>query len=210
MNRARWYSSSTALVNGEIYIQGGNGGGDRPEVRDRNGNFRLLSNANTSVARRQPFRAISSLRTAGYSATTPTATCITSIPTGTGQITTAGQFPSSYAGWTSSAAMYRPGKILQMGGNSNGSVMIDITDRSPWSHRSAADVLQAAVGVGHRARGRPGARDRWQSAGQHAQWCQQHRLRSGIRHRELDRRPERLARAPVSLRRAAAAGRAAC
>ncbi len=34
MNRARWYSSSTALSNGEIYIQGGNGGGDRPEVRD--------------------------------------------------------------------------------------------------------------------------------------------------------------------------------
>src|SRR6185503_25025 len=37
MNRARWYSSSTALTNGEIYIQGGNGGGDRPEVRDLNG-----------------------------------------------------------------------------------------------------------------------------------------------------------------------------
>ncbi len=50
MNRARWYSSSTALVNGEIYIQGGNGGADRPEVRDSNGNFRLLSNVNTSVA----------------------------------------------------------------------------------------------------------------------------------------------------------------
>ena len=42
-----------------------------------------------------------------------------------------GQFNSSYAGWTSSAAMYRPGKILQMGGNSNGSVVIDITGPQP-------------------------------------------------------------------------------
>ena len=29
MHRARWYSSSTALLNGEIYIQGGSGGRDR-------------------------------------------------------------------------------------------------------------------------------------------------------------------------------------
>ena len=28
MNRPRWYSSSTTLLNGEIYVQGGNGGGD--------------------------------------------------------------------------------------------------------------------------------------------------------------------------------------
>src|SRR5262245_14154456 len=36
MNRARWYSSSTTLLNGEIYIQGGTSGGDRPEVRQTN------------------------------------------------------------------------------------------------------------------------------------------------------------------------------
>src|SRR6476620_3895319 len=33
MNRARWYSSSTVLPSGEIYIQGGSGGTDFPEVR---------------------------------------------------------------------------------------------------------------------------------------------------------------------------------
>ncbi len=48
MNRARWYSSSIALPNGEIYIQGGSGGTDRPEVRGVNGAFRLLTGANTS------------------------------------------------------------------------------------------------------------------------------------------------------------------
>ena len=32
MNRARWYSGSTVLLNGEVYIQGGSSGTDRPEV----------------------------------------------------------------------------------------------------------------------------------------------------------------------------------
>src|SRR5262245_29487141 len=48
MNRARWYSSSTVLVNGEVYIQGGSGGGDFPEVRQQNGSFRLLTTAGTN------------------------------------------------------------------------------------------------------------------------------------------------------------------
>ncbi len=33
MNRARWYSGSTVLLNGEVMIQGGSSGTDRPEVR---------------------------------------------------------------------------------------------------------------------------------------------------------------------------------
>src|SRR4029453_8094766 len=49
INRARWYSSSTVLVNGEGYIQGGNSGTDLPEIRDLNGNFRLLSSVDTSA-----------------------------------------------------------------------------------------------------------------------------------------------------------------
>ncbi len=48
MNRSRWYSTSTALTNGEIYIQGGSSGGDRPEIRGTDGTLRLLSNVNTS------------------------------------------------------------------------------------------------------------------------------------------------------------------
>src|SRR5688572_20588082 len=48
LNRARWYSSSTVLLNGEIYTQGGSGGTDFPEIRNTSGQFRLLSGANTS------------------------------------------------------------------------------------------------------------------------------------------------------------------
>src|SRR4030095_6420276 len=49
MNRARWYSGSTVLLNGDVYIQGGSSGTDRPEVRQANGTFRLLSTADTST-----------------------------------------------------------------------------------------------------------------------------------------------------------------
>src|SRR5918999_2523079 len=48
MNRARWYSSATTLANGETYIQGGSGGGDRPEIRSASGAFRLLDSADTT------------------------------------------------------------------------------------------------------------------------------------------------------------------
>jgi hypothetical protein len=51
MNRSRWYSSSTTLLNGETYIQGGSGGTDRPEIRDVNGNFRLHVPAQLHCAR---------------------------------------------------------------------------------------------------------------------------------------------------------------
>ena len=48
-------------------------------------------------------------------------------PTGTGTITNVGQFASNYRASDASAAMFRPGRILQFGGNSNGALVIDIT-----------------------------------------------------------------------------------
>ena len=84
MNRARWYSSSTTLLNGETYIQGGTSGGDRPEVRDVNGVFRLLSGANTSATPRLS-RAISSRPMGACSASTMAATMYYVVPSGSGQ-----------------------------------------------------------------------------------------------------------------------------
>lgn len=129
MNRARWYSSSTVLVNGEIYIQGGSGGGDRPEIRDANGVYRLLTGADTSglvsnyprnfVA---PDGRVFGFDTAGrmYYVTT----------SGNGSVAMAGQLPGSTS-WTSSAAMFRPGRILQMGGASSAALVVDITGATP-------------------------------------------------------------------------------
>jgi len=130
MNRARWYSSSTVLMNGEIYIQGGSGGRSRPEVRDLNGSFRLLSAADTSTLREQfPRNFIApDGRVFGFDST---GKMYYVDPSGTGQVAMAGQFPGSSVGESSSAAMFRPGKILQLGGRSNGAAVIDITGPQP-------------------------------------------------------------------------------
>jgi hypothetical protein len=125
----RWYSSSTTLLNGEIYVQGGNGGGDMPEIRDTAGGLRLLTNVNTS----------------GYSATYPrnflapdgrvfgfdnTGKMYYVTPGGAGLLTPVGQLPGATS-WTASAAMFQPGRIIQMGGASSAAMVIDINGASP-------------------------------------------------------------------------------
>ncbi len=130
MNRARWYSSATVLVDGNIYIQGGTGGADRPEVREDNGTYRLLSNVPTGgYAALFPRNFLApDGRVFGYDTNGRMYFVSTG---GTGSIAAVGQFPSANAGWTSGAAMFRPGKILQTGGNSNGAIVIDINGPQP-------------------------------------------------------------------------------
>jgi hypothetical protein len=130
MKRARWYASTTVLPNGEVYVQGGLGGADRPEVRSAGGGFRLLTNVNTSALDwwyPRNFVAPDG-RIFGFAAG---GSMYYINPAGTGSRTAAGQFSSTYAGRTSSAAMFRPGQILQFGGNSNGAIVIDIRGAAP-------------------------------------------------------------------------------
>jgi len=130
LNRARWYSSSTVLLNGDVYIQGGNGGADFPEVRQQDGAFRLLTTAGTaSLAATFPRNFVApDGRIFGYDNSGRMYYVSTA---GTGTLAAAGQLPSANAGWTSSAAMFRPGRILQMGGNSNAATVIDINGPVP-------------------------------------------------------------------------------
>jgi YVTN family beta-propeller protein len=129
MNRPRWYSSQTTLLNGEIYIQGGSGGGDYPEVRDANGELRMLTNATTiNYATNFPRNFIApDGRVFGFD-TTGKMYYVT--PAGSGLLTTAGQLPGATS-WTSSAAMFAPGRILQMGGASSAALVIDINGEAP-------------------------------------------------------------------------------
>jgi YVTN family beta-propeller protein len=130
MQRARWYATSTTLINGEVYIQGGINGTDRPEVRSLAGNLRLLSAANTSafdfyyprnfVA---PDGRVFGFESNGQMYYVDTA--------GNGSIALAGQFSSQYAGASGSATMFRPGRILQVGGYSSAAQVIDITGTAP-------------------------------------------------------------------------------
>jgi hypothetical protein len=130
MNRARWYSTSTTLLNGEVYIQGGTGGTDRPEIRATNGSFRLLSGADTSILNFMYPRNFVAPdgRVFGFDSNGRMFYVNTS---GSGSVTQVGQFASSYRGSDASAAMFAPGRILQFGGNSNGAIVIDINGASP-------------------------------------------------------------------------------
>ncbi len=132
MQRARWYSSSTTLINGETYIQGGSGGADRPEIRGTDGTFRLMSGINTSgIGTSYPRNFVApDGRVFGYDPGNGQMYWVS--PTGTGSITLLSKFNTAYSGgWHSSTAMYRPGRILQIGGNSNGAYTIDVTSGSP-------------------------------------------------------------------------------
>jgi len=132
MNRSRWYSSSTTLINGETYIQGGSGGSDRPEIRGLDGTFRLMSTISTTgIGTSYPRNFVAADgRVFGYDPGNGQMYWVD--PTGTGAITLLGKFNSAYTGgWYSTTAMYRPGHILQIGGNSNGAYTIDITSGAP-------------------------------------------------------------------------------
>jgi len=146
MNRARWYSTSTTLLNGETYVQGGSGGTDFPEIRGANGVYRLLSGAGTSafdfmyprnfVA---PDGRLFGFDSAGRMYYINTV--------GTGSVATAGQFASATAGSDASAAMFAPGRILQYGGNSNQAIVIDINGGTPSIASTAAMLRQRRLSV---------------------------------------------------------------
>ena len=130
MQRARWCASATTLANGDVYLQGGRGGGDRPEVRDSNGAFRLLTGVDTSTL--DPLAPRNFLapdgRIFGFDAGGSMYFVDTS---GAGRKVSAGRLATEVVGKTSSAAMYLPGRILQVGGNSNRAVTIDIRGQQP-------------------------------------------------------------------------------
>lgn len=130
MNRARWYSTATTLANGETYVQGGSGGGDRPEIRSAAGVFRLLGNADTSAldwVYPRNFVAPDG-RVFGYDSN---GVMYYVDPSGVGSVTVVGQLPAANRGSDASAAMFRPGRILQFGGASKAAVVIDITGVTP-------------------------------------------------------------------------------
>ena len=146
MNRARWYATSTVLLNGEIFIQGGVGGDDFPEIRATAGSFRLMSGAGTAgLSPYYPRNFIApDGRVFGFDDVGQMYYITTA---GTGSITLSGQFGSAYTGADSSAAMFAPGRILQFGGNSRGAIVIDINGAAPVVTATASLAKQRRLGT---------------------------------------------------------------
>jgi YVTN family beta-propeller protein len=149
LNRPRWYSSTTVLLNGEVYTQGGTGGADFPEIRGTNGQFRLLTGANTgAIYWSYPRNFIApDGRIFGFEGAGRMYYVNTS---GTGSVTLGGLLPAGVRSTSASAAMFRPGRILQFGGASNQAVVIDINGPTPivtatQPLSSRRDLVNAAI-----------------------------------------------------------------
>jgi YVTN family beta-propeller protein len=145
MNRPRWYSSTTLLMNGEVYVQGGTGGADRPEVRQTDGTFRLLSDVDTSQlipgyprAWVAPDGRVFSLDKTG--------TLSYINPTGTGTYTKVGALTSAQSGGNNGAVMYRPGMILQLASASNAAVVINLNGGGAVATPTEAANTQRILG----------------------------------------------------------------
>jgi len=146
MNRARWYATTTVLANGEIYIQGGKDknkvGNTAVEVRDANGNFRLLTGIQIAVKDESWYYPRNFLAPDGRVFGFDTNGSMYYVTTaGTGSLTQVGQLATKNSGKRSSAAMFLPGKILQLG-KTTGAIVIDINGPTP---RVSATQSMASV-----------------------------------------------------------------
>ena len=129
MANPRWYSTAITLVNGETYIQGGFGGSNTPEVRQLDGTFRQLSTADTSFLSWSYPRnyVMPDGSVFGYDFQGRMYFVRTE---GTGRIDAKTILPLQYFG-EGSSAMFRPGRILQVGGRTNATAVIDVTSGTP-------------------------------------------------------------------------------
>ncbi|MEK8033612.1 PA14 domain-containing protein [Ideonella sp. DXS29W] len=125
---ARWYASSTVLLNGEVYLQGGWGGTDHPEIRGVDGSYRMLPTDTSALDFYYPRNFVApDGRLFGFDS----GGRMYYIDPASGAMTAAGQIGDGIMGTDATAAMFRPGRILQLGGFSNQSIVIDINGGAP-------------------------------------------------------------------------------
>jgi YVTN family beta-propeller protein len=128
LKRARWYASAIVLVNGEVYIQGGWDGTDRPEIRGADGRYRLLTTDTSGLDFYYPRNYVApDGRVFGFD----TNGKLYYVDTASGSLSIVGQIGDAIIGADATSAMFRPGRILQLGGFSNKSIVIDITGGAP-------------------------------------------------------------------------------
>jgi hypothetical protein len=130
MKLPRWYATVTPLMNGEMYIQGGKGGASRAEVRGLDGQYRKLTGMPTDAYQwwyPRNFLAPDS-RVFGFDINGNMYFVST---VGNGSLTPAGELGATNAGKPSTAAMFQPGRILQVSGTNNTAFVIDINGAEP-------------------------------------------------------------------------------
>ena len=130
MKLPRWYATVTPLMNGDMYIQGGKGGVDFAELRDGTGHFRTLTGvptANYVFWYPRNFLAPDG-RIFGWDVNGNMYFVSTA---GNGSLKTEGTLTRANSSRVSTAAMFRPGRILQVVGSSSNAFVIDINGPHP-------------------------------------------------------------------------------
>jgi Galactose oxidase-like, Early set domain len=134
LKRLRWYSSATVLPNANVYVQGGTGGEDFPELRTGSGSTTLLTGAPTgNLSSGYPKNFVGP---DGLIFGVAGSAMYRINPAGLGSITSLGTFPTDNNGGTATSVMFAPGRILQVGGGdanaaSRNASIIDINGASP-------------------------------------------------------------------------------
>ncbi len=148
MNSERWYPTSTSLANGDIVVSMGRDSNNVkshiPEIYSaQDGTWRPLNNANMSAY--QYFYPRQFLAPDGRIFGVSGRDMYFMTTENQGSITAAGRLPEYSYGTSTTAAMYEPGKILQVGGISYrglGAIIIDVTSGSPVVTKTE-DLAQA-------------------------------------------------------------------
>lgn len=134
MAAGRWYATTTTLLNGEIYVQGGNSrtrisGELFPEVRDTAGVYRALALNTEALNYYYPRNFVApNGQIFGYDTE---GQMYYVDPSGAGTLTLAGTLDEDFIGDDATVAMFAPGRLLNFAGASPRAAIIDITSGAP-------------------------------------------------------------------------------
>ena len=128
LQRKRWYATATTLPNGEVFVQGGKGGNDHPEIRRTDGSNALLSGITTSDLREDYPRnwVAPDGNIFGFSRQQMYRMKLD----GEGSRTDLGKLDYK-SDWEGSAVMFQPGRILFTEATGNRAAIIDIRGDKP-------------------------------------------------------------------------------
>ena len=128
MQRSRWYATGTALPDGSIFVQGGDGGWDRPELWTPNGGSRLLDLDTSGLSWWYPRNfVLPDGRIFGVDVEGRMYYISPDLST----LTMAGRLSPDRWGFGATAVMFEPGKILHFGSASASAVVIDANGAQP-------------------------------------------------------------------------------
>jgi hypothetical protein len=128
MHRPRWYATGTTRPDGSIYVQGGDGGWDRPELWTADGGSQLLDLDTSGLSWWYPRNfVLPDGRIFGVDVEGR----MYYISPDLSSLTMAGRLTPDRWGFGATAVMYEPGKILHFGGTSASAVIIDANGAAP-------------------------------------------------------------------------------